>query len=735
MNSVTSIPLDSGVLSPALISSAIYDQQLDLLGKRKMSFYIEGIHCTSCLAILERIPQSLSQVKTARLNFPKSLLEVELKEGGNFAAVMAEIRRLGYTPYPVESASFDRLQLKNRSDLLRLGIAGACAGNIMLLSVSLYGGANQSYGQSFGWLGMALSLPSLLYAAIPFYQTSWTALKNKSISIDLPIVTALWTAFGVSLWSLLQAKTEVYFDSITMLIFLLLSSRYLLQRIQQSQLANADLLKKISIHLVRKLSANGTFAITTIDAIKIGDYLSVASNEIIPTDGILRQSEADIDMSLLTGESQPVNCKQGETIYAGTKNIGPAFKLEVSAIGSKSRIGQILEKMQGAATERTPLAHFADAVGKYFVIVVSAMAVACVLYFLPTNVEEGIRRALALVIIACPCVLALAVPLVASISISLCAKKGILIKNPDVLERILKTNTILLDKTGTLTQGRFAIEQFLAEAQDSDRLKTIIVALESGSHHPIARAILRSFAPTQPSIKLENWREHTGVGVSASIDGRTWSLKSISQSGALPSENWLGLFEEDQCRARLCLKDKIRSDSFAFIKKIKAFGLEPIVVSGDKRQNVAAISEQLNIKYFHAELSPEMKDAVVSQYPSAIMVGDGANDSIALKHANVGIAVHGSVEMSLQAADVFVSAEGIQPIYELLLIAKENRTLIYRNFFFTLCYNLVGATLALSGLMNPLWAALLMPISAATIFASSAWGTANLRNIKRMQSQ
>ncbi len=683
--------------------------------ERELNFYLEGIHCLGCLWVLEKLPEILPGVLHARLEMSTSVIHVAIDERTNFQIVANTLQQLGYRPHAIEKSAEEFQRNENRSILLRLGVAAACTGNIMLLSVSIYAGASGALARDFAWLSMLLSLPVFFYSATPLYQTAFAALKSKTLSVDLPIVFALLAGFAASLVSLIRGGNEVYCDSLSMLVFLLLSSRYLLRRMQQKHLSNAKLLDFLDSESVICIRATTKVEIS-VSQLKVGDILWIPAGGVLPCDGVVRSLGALLDLSLLSGESLPEKANPGWSAYAGTKNLGTEFLLECTDLGRETRLGRILTQLNSASVTQTALRGFADTAAKWFVGIVLSLAAMVLVYF-HGNLDEGIRRALALVIVTCPCVLAFAVPLSLSLTNKLAAKRGILLKSPESLEFIPQIQEIFLDKTGTITEGNFTVISWLENARYSDEIQSAVYSLERLSRHPVARALVTFLEGKVTAQAVDGFVEVPGLGVNGSIGGISWQIKKSSQARA--TNNCIDIFRAEELVARISLGDQLRADSKSLLQKLGARKI--FLLSGDREEICVRVARELGIPeaQIFSEKSPEQKAAIIKAHPQALMVGDGANDALALKSAKVGVAVHGSVELSLKNAAAFFSRPGLASLVELFQLAEQNRRVTIRNLVFSATYNVFAGALAITGMASPLWAAVLMPLSAITVFLST----------------
>lgn len=627
-------------------------QGQDLQQGLRMDFYLEGVHCTACVWLVEQLSRRLPFVRYSRLNLGSAVATIQIDESGSFSQVANEILKMGYRPHAVKRGEQSTIQKKeNRLLLIRLGVAAACAGNIMLLAISLYLGADGRMAEHFKWLSAILYLPVVFFSAVPFYQSAWSALKQKTASIDIPVVFGLLLGSVTSYFNLATGHDEVYFDSLASLVFLLLSTRYLLKRIQQTSLSASSLLPYLTPFRARVWSSKvSSFSQVPVDQVRVGDRLQVLPGELIPTDGIVLAGESQINCSLLSGESELVSTRPGQIAFAGTMNVTEPFEIQVTQSGTQTRLGQILQSMEQVAGERAPISVLTDRISRVFVLLVLLLSVGVFFWHgVVTGTfggwHEGLNRALAISIVTCPCTFALATPLVLSITLGKLARVGILVKGAEALERLSQVNTVLLDKTGTLT------------------------------------------------------------------------LAAQRSSGASRS-------------------DEIRPEARGVVQKLLRLGLQIWILSGDRSEAVkrAAACVGLDESRALSGVGPEDKRAFAAQHPRAMMVGDGANDALALAGAFVSVAVNSGVEISMRAADIYLTRPGIEPVPHLLVASRETLKIIRRNLAFSVIYNFIAAGAALAGKINPLFAAVLMPASALTVFLSSMAGTRRLRETIRLLS-
>ncbi len=697
-------------------------------GDRTLEFYLEGIHCLACLWLIEKLSTLNKNIITSRLDMEKSIVTISIRNSGKFSSIAYELNQLGYKPHPLkrDQKNFDLKNIEDRRNLLRIGVAAAGMSNIMLYAVSLYAGAKGQYAIIFNALTVVFGIPVLTYSAYPFYQNAINSIKNKILSIDIPISIALIVGLAMGLYNVANGINENFFDSLTMLVFLLLISRYFLRKIQDKALSTNDLhYFYVGASVQRSIDKeNKTFEEVHPKYIKQGDILKINAGEFIATDSTITNGESSINTSLLTGESFPVSVRAGDIVHAGTQNLTSQLLVKVDKSVKRSRIGEILKEVEDGWSLKAPIVQLTDKISYYFIL--GVFFIGLVLFnktLISHDLRYAIEQTLTLLIITCPCALALATPLAFTTSLSRLAKNGILIKNDSILQKISELKTIFFDKTGTLTLGEIEISEFTLLQKTNHSIFDIILSLEKDSKHPVAKSLVK-YARKNNAIEVDSVivLEIPGIGVKAKIGKHDYKISQNS------------IYENNHLVATYKIKDTLRNDTIESLNKIKKIGFSINIISGDLKDNVLDIAKQIGLDPLnvHAQISPEEKSRIIKNSSSSIMVGDGANDAIALTHADVGVAVYGSMDISLKASDVFLSTPGISSIPKLITVSRETMKIIKRNLVLSLTYNLLSVIGVFMGVISPLAAAIIMPLSSLTIFISTQIGTKELRQVWKL---
>ncbi|MCB9025248.1 MAG: cation-translocating P-type ATPase [Bdellovibrionaceae bacterium] len=709
-----------------------------------MRFHIEGVRCQNCLGKIYELRQKLDGLIELHLNMSTKQLLVRIdKSKIKMSHVANEISILGYTLQPLQTPSeSEKIQKeKNHRSLIGLGVAAASTGNIMLLSAANYAGADPGYVYIFDSLSFLLFLPILLYSAKPFWQSFLLFWKTKSVNIDLTIITAVVLGTGFSLYNLIHKMGFVYFDSMAMLLLLLLASRYMLDRIQQRYL-NTNYLNPLLLETAVDvwLPESKTFENRPVKNLTRGDIIQVYKDQSLPVDGRLISENAYLNTAVITGESQPQKFLKSDLLFAGSKILSNKLKISVEKVGSTTRIGEYLKQLSDQIHGETQLTSKLNGMAKVFTISIIALASLLLIYFAPSNFSEGVQRALALVILACPCALGLAVPLTQSLALMKASRLGIIIKNGNVLHEVSKIQNFVFDKTGTLTYGQFEFDHWSPDSILTEKDFSIIMSLEQKARHPIGKAFTKYLKDKNTSLcKLDGWMEVFGKGVSGNLAGDFYEIKSApifySDNPLLSS---VGYYKNNELLAVAYFGDQIRPQSKSIIQKLKKRG-NVFLLSGDNINQVQHLAKEVGIplENVKASASPEEKVQFIDSLNYCAMIGDGANDAVAISKAHVGVAVQGSMIASLKAADVYFTIEGVEHLYHLFDVCEIFEKTVKGHMWFSALYNLLGALAAILGFINPLVAALLMPASSLTVLMTSLWGmkTIQLKIFKKHLSK
>jgi len=703
-------------------------------GESSVELYIEGVHCAACVWLLEKLPSIVPGVTSCEVDLARRTARVVWDPTRvRLSNIAIAFDRFGYVPHPVEpSVQRDARRNEDRAYMIRIGVAAACAGNVMLLAFALYSGEFDAMGEpymiAFRWLSAAIGILAVVWPGWVFMRGALAAARARVWRLDMPIAAAIGIGAIAGLVQVIRGSSEIYFDSITMLIFLLLVGRWLQLRQQRRASDAIEMLFSVTprrVHLVRE----GVAEDASIDAVKPGDLVEVLPHESVPVDGIIESGRTTADNAMLSGQSMPVPLGVGDAVSAGAVNLGATIRVRVEAAGRDTRVGRLMQDIERLGRSRVPLIGSAERIAGPFIGFVFTASIVCLLARLHAGWDAAIESVIALLIVCCPCAAALATPMATSIAIGRLARRGILVKGGDTFETLAAKPTLILDKTGTLTEGRFELRRWIGD----ESLRPAVAAIESGSTHPIARALSQCDEPTH----ADDIEHLLGLGatgfvrgeritagsaklmVSLGIEIPVWATDEAAIA-ASTGQTAVLIARDDAVEVVAILGDAIRDDIPAALAVLRARGWNAELCSGDHPDTVAAVARSLNIDNYTGGASPEDKLARVKESAArgpTVMVGDGVNDAPALAAATVGVSVSGGAEASLAAADVYLSEPGLQPLADLAAASRSATGRIRLCLTFALCYNGIAAGLAIAGFMTPLLAAIIMPISSLTVLS------------------
>ena len=712
-------------------------------GLKSIELYLSGIRCSGCVARVEKLPERVEGVVNVRLDMARSVAKLQWDPNAvDLSRVARELDDMGYPVRPFRGAELHAHRTReDRALLLRIGVAGAVAGNVMLIAFALYGGMfsgmDPAHESLLRWISLALAVPGVVWCGADFFKGALSVVKTRSLHMDLPVAIALLAGLLWGAHNTITASGEVYFDTICILVFLLLVGRFVQRRQQRRATRSAELLYSMTPTAARLVDTAGDTAGDTytvrevpVEALTEGDVVEVRAHDTFPTDGRLLAGRTTVDQAVLTGESLPIDVNVGDDVFCGTTNMSQTVRVEVTAAGEATRMGRLMRMVTEQAARKAPLVRTADKLAGVFVGSVTMLSAVTLAIWWRVDPTLAVENAVALLIVACPCALGLATPLAVSVAIGRAARRGLLIKGGDALEALARPGVVFLDKTGTVTRGRTTLVRWWGD----ETAKPLVRALEADCTHPVGRALFEGLDDGAALLDAD-MTHRLGAGVEGTANERRVRVGS---------PRWLGQSEHPQAIAMtvdgltpVCIEvdgelvavaglgDTLRPDSSDTIDALRQAGWSVRLLSGDHPEVVRRIGESLGLAAVDClgSQTPEEKLAHVSrarEQGTVVMVGDGVNDAAALAAATVGIDVHGGAETSLLAADVFTGVPGMTPVKDLLSGARRTVRTIYTALAFSLLYNLAGASLAMAGLINPLIAAILMPLSSLTVI-TIAW--------------
>lgn len=692
---------------------------------------VENMHCGGCIRSVERALSTLPDVVSARANLSQRRVSIETRAPtADDEPYIAALDAAGFKARRLA----DEVPGSERADdadlLRRLGVAGFAAANIMLMSVAVWSGQAQDMPSSlitlFHWLSALIAIPTVAYAGRPFFASARGALAAGRLNMDVPISLGVLLAMGMSLYQTIRGLDHVYFDAAVTLLFFLLIGRALDQRMRSRATAAAQNLLGARVAAATILNADGTAERIATRAIEPGMRLLIASGERIPVDARLVAGETEIDESLITGESRPRHARLGDVLYAGTVNLSGAIEAEASTREDSSLISDIVKLMATAEQGRGRYVRLADRAAELYAPLVHILGFATFVTWmlLGHGWEPSLEAAIAVLIITCPCALALAVPVTQVVAAGRLFRKGIIIKAADGLERLAGVDTVVLDKTGTLTLGEPRLVD--ADAVPEDRL-ALAASLAVASRHPYSRAIVR--AAEERGLKISpvsGITESTGAGLTAVISGREVRLGSARHCGAEVATGQsasLWLRDGEAAPIAFHFADPLRPDARETVAALKARGLDVEILSGDRADAVTEAAQAVGITTWRAGERPDQKIARIEALKAAgrhvLMVGDGLNDAPALAAGHASISPSTAADISQTTADAIFQGDALAPVVEAIVVARAAQRRSVENFAIAIGYNIVFVPLAMTGLVTPLVAAIAMSASSIAVTANA----------------
>lgn len=709
-------------------------------GLSEVELYIEGVHCASCVWLVERVPLLVPGVARAELDVRRALARVTWDANTvGLSAVARMLDSLGYPPHPYRGVRRDAMRrMEDRAMLARIGVSGAIAGNLMLSAAALYagwaGGMEHEWQHFFRWVSFALVTPAILWPGRVFFDGAWASLRARTLHMDVPIALGLAAGYVQGAVNTIRDSGPIYFDGLAVLVFLLLVGRYVQQRGQRAAADGAELLFSLTPSTARVVDGVGALHEVPAEALLPGAIIEVRPGETLAADGVVADGNSQLDLALLTGESRPVSVAPGTKVFAGTVNVTSPIRVRVEQTGESSRVAKILRQVEESARRRAPVVQAASRITPWFVGGVLVLAMVTFVAWRSRDPARAMDNAIALLIVTCPCALALSTPLAVSTAIARAARRGIFVKGGDALETLASPGRLFLDKTGTITESRTALVQWCGP----EWARPLVLALEAESTHPLA-AGFRTAWPGLAVPQASETTHVTGGGIAGDVAGRRVVVGSPSfvkvrahacaaemEARIAPALTPVLVAVDGRIVAAAGLGDPIREDAAKSVAALRSRGWHVSVLSGDAAPVVEAIARELGLPAEECAggMSPEAKLRMIESVRGdgegpVVMVGDGVNDAAAIAAASVGIGVHGGAEACLLTADVYLARPGLAPLVELVRGAERTMRVIRRNFAFSLAYNVAGAALAMTGSINPLVAALLMPASSLTVVLSS----------------
>jgi Cu2+-exporting ATPase len=699
---------------------------------REASLILEGIVCAACVWLNERHIKQLPGVVSAEINFSTHRARVRWDNARiQLSDILHAVQEIGYMAYPFDTNRQEELFRKERNAAIRrLAIAGLGMMQVMMYAIPVYlaeaGTMTDDIQALLRFASMILTTPVVFYSAWPFFQGAWRDMKLKRAGMDVPVALGVGAAYVASIYGTFTGSAEVYFDSVTMFVFFLLTGRFLeMSARKRSAEAAESLVKLIPAAATRLPNWPGGRDEELVAAVKLtpGDHLLIGPGESFSADGTVVEGESSVDESLLTGESHPVDKHPGTNVIGGTINLASPLVVRVDKIGADTVLSGIVRLLDRALAEKPRLAQAADRVASWFVLALLAVAVLVAGTWYVVDASRAFWITVSVLVVSCPCALALATPAALTASLGRLTRMGLLSTRGHALETLAKATDFVFDKTGTLTTGEFRLLRVDVLRGERERILAVAAALEQGATHPVARAVREAAGAAR--AEAADLRNVPGQGVQGRVDGIEYRLGApafASPGAAAPAEpgmTWIALADAEGPLAWLGLGDEMRPEARALVDDLKSLGVRVHLYSGDRVENVQALATHLGIADARGAMLPEDKLMAVKtlQAEGAIvaMTGDGVNDAPVLAQAQVSVAVDQGAEAAQAAADMILLSSELSRLADGVRVARKTQAVIQQNLAWSAFYNFAAIPAAALGHVTPWMAGIGMSLSSLLV--------------------
>lgn len=697
-------------------------------GLRQTDLSVPAIHCGSCIRTIETALGMLAGVEIARVNLSTKRATVRWRSNGAPPPFIETLKQAGFEAnlFDVNSEGEDDAL----SELIRaLAVAGFAASNIMLLSVSIWSGADPETRAVFHWLSAVIALPALAYSGRIFFHSAWRAVRHGRTNMDVPISLGVLLAFGMSFFETVTHGLHAYFDASISLLFFLLIGRALEHMMRERARVAVKGLARLAARGTMVIRADGTQVYLPVSEIQMGMTIMLAAGDRVPVDARVIKGISELDVSLVSGESVPLTATVGADLRAGTLNLSGPLTITATATTDNSFLAKMLRMMEAAEHGRSAYRRLADRAASLYAPVVHLTAFFTFVGWLVVtgDLHRSLTIAIAVLIITCPCALGLAVPMVQVVAARRLFEKGIMVKDGGALERLAEIDTIVFDKTGTLTLG---IPRLVENGQVDDEIISMASVLAAHSRHPYSRALVAAAADRpQLTFEFDEVFEHPGSGLEA-LSGATvyrlgrpeWAVKDAAEVERISRDVSVALSKDGNLIAEFRFGDPLRADAAAAVNELLRREFRVEIVSGDRQGPVSAVAAMLGLTYLAGVLPGSKAEHVAALSASGrkvLMVGDGLNDIPALAAAHASMAPASAADVGRNAADLVFLHAGLSVVPQAIFVARESSRLVRQNFAVAVAYNAAAIPIAIMGLVTPLVAALAMSGSSILVVANA----------------
>jgi Cu2+-exporting ATPase len=695
-------------------------------GIRQTDLSVPGIHCGACIQKIETTIGKMPEVERARVNLSTRRVTIQWR-AETPPPFVETLDSLGYEAHLYDPAA-ETKDGKQKELIRALAVAGFAASNIMLLSVSVWSGADAHTRELFHWISAAIALPALAYSGRIFFRPAWLALRHGRTNMDVPISIGVLLAFGLSLYETATSGPHAYFDAAISLLFFLLIGRTLDHMMRERARVAVKGLARLAARGALVMHPDGSHVYTPTSEIEPGMVILLAAGERVPVDARVAKGESEIDLSLVSGESLPQFAGAGSALQAGTLNLTGPLTIVATAAARDSFLAEMMRMMEAAEAGRTTYRRIADRAARLYAPVVHLTALATfVAWMIGTgDIHRALTIAIAVLIVTCPCALGLAVPMVQIVAARRLFERGIMVKDGEALERLAEIDTVIFDKTGTLTLG----EPRLVARDGDDDTTAVAAAIAAYSRHPYSRALTVAFGNgANESLTFDRVSEYPGSGVEALAGtttyrlGRTaWALAENGEGQRPPADASVVLSRNGHYVAAFTFEDRLRPDVHETMAALAADGLSIELLSGDRDAPVRQLAAALGISHV-SRVSPAGKVARIASIKAAggkpLMVGDGLNDAPALAAAHASMAPASAADVGRNAADLVFLHDNLTAVPQAIAVARNAARLVRENFALAIGYNAIAVPIAVFGYVTPLIAAVAMSLSSLIVVANA----------------
>ncbi|MEW6164096.1 MAG: heavy metal translocating P-type ATPase [Pseudomonadota bacterium] len=709
--------------------------------EREAALILEGITCAACVWLNEAHIARQPGVTAVDINYATRRARVRWDENATkLSAILDAVQAIGYRAHPYDITRSEQLaQKERRTAQWRLFVAGFGMMQVMMYALPIYladGDMTPDIEQLMRWASLLLTLPVMAYSAAPFFANAWRDLKFRRVGMDVPVALGLGSAFLASVWATLMAAGVIYFDSVTMFVFFLLSGRYLEMMARQKAARGVEALARALPAFAERLPhwpATEGERVAVVD-LAAGDVVRVKPGETLPGDGEVIEGESSCDESLLTGESRPVAKQAGSAVTGGSLNVSSPLVIRLGGVGEATRLASIRRLMEQAAAEKPSIVQTADRIAARFIWVLLALAATSGLYWLNADPERALWIFVAVLVVSCPCALSLATPAALTVATGAMARAGVLVTRGHAIETLARANRWVFDKTGTLTTGRPTVVDWRSfGGADEDRTFALVRALEQASEHPIGRALLEKVS-AGGTASVSALRAMTGLGIEARLEAghavRIGVPAFVAELHGMPVPEAMGdwldsgdtvvaLGDASGWLAGFRIADRLRPGTAEALGNLHGQGLKLTILSGDAPRTVAAVAAELHVDEYRGGMTPEGKHAYLGEMQAAgdtvAMVGDGVNDAPVLAQAHVSVAMGGGTDLARGQADVVLLSDDLTHLASGVAIARRTLRIMRQNLAWAFAYNVIAIPLAMTGHVTPWMAGIGMSASSLLV--------------------